>query len=102
MKKKPVINGSILIFVIGAVAGLYFYTKRSIKKIVAAMDDTFDIDNEQENEAANEQPKTKTVKINLNDNYGHIEPINIDDVIKYQVDKWYMDHINTVNLFDGD
>ena len=45
MKKKTVINGSILIFVIGAVAGLYFYTKRSIKKIVAAMDDTFDIDN---------------------------------------------------------
>jgi hypothetical protein len=49
MKKKTVINGSIFIFVIGAVAGLYFYTKRSIKKIIATMDETFDIEGNNNN-----------------------------------------------------
>ncbi len=43
VNKKVLIGGGITIFVISAIAGLYFYTKKSIGKIASAIDDTFDI-----------------------------------------------------------
>ena len=43
MNKKVLIGGGIAAFVISAIAGLYVYTKKSIGKIAAAIDDTFDI-----------------------------------------------------------
>ena len=43
MNKKVLIGGGIAAFVISAIAGLYVYTKKSIKKVAAAIDDTFDI-----------------------------------------------------------
>lgn len=109
MKKKPVINGSILIFVIGAVAGLYFYTKRSIKKIVAAMDDTFDIEDNnniiqcqfdltktnkngsscaknafipKEEEEENQKKTIKIHNFKFDNYYKHIEPISIQEEIE--------------------
>lgn len=42
-KKRILIGGGIVAFVISAIAGLYVYTKKSIKKVAAAIDDTFDI-----------------------------------------------------------
>lgn len=44
MSKKILISGGIAAFVISAIAGLYVYTKKSIKKIAVAIDDTFDIE----------------------------------------------------------
>ena len=46
MNKKVLIGGGIAVFIIGAIAGLYYYTKKSINKIISAMDDTFDIEND--------------------------------------------------------
>jgi len=43
MNKKILIGGGIAAFIIGAIAGVYIYTKKSIEKIAAAIDDTFDI-----------------------------------------------------------
>lgn len=107
MKKKTVINGSIFIFVIGVVAGLYFYTKRSIKKIIAAMDETFDIEDNNNIQCQFDLTKTnkngsscaenafipeeeeenqkKTIKIHnfkFDDCYKHIEPISIQEEIE--------------------
>lgn len=44
MNKKILIGGGIAAFIIGAIAGVYIYTKKSIEKIAAAIDDTFDIE----------------------------------------------------------
>lgn len=158
MNKKVVISGGVVALVIGAVAGLYFYTKKTIGKIAAAIDDTFDIEDdyihEQKDEEINEQkihtesvyPKDEKKRtINIDKNAAHFQlkqyPI-IDEInkIKEQLkkcedcpyknknqptypawwgiylpyegegitwmdnadDKWFRDHINTVNLFDGD
>lgn len=156
MNKKAVISGGVVALVIGAVAGLYFYTKKTIREIAAAIDDTFDIEDdyihEQKDEEINEQKihtesvypkdeKKRTVTMTM----GHIKPYPIIDKIneiKEQLkkcedcpyknksqpiypawwgiyppyggegqgitwmdnadDKWFRDHINTVNLFDGD
>lgn len=46
MNKKILISSGVAVFIIGAIAGLYYYTKESINKIVAAMDDTFDIEDD--------------------------------------------------------
>ena len=46
MNNKVLISGGVAAFIIGAIAGLYYYTKKSINKIVAAMDDTFDIEDD--------------------------------------------------------
>lgn len=43
MNKKILIGGSIAAFIISAIAGVYIYTKKSIEKVAAAIDDTFDI-----------------------------------------------------------
>ena len=43
MNKKILIGGGIAAFIISAIAGVYIYTKKSIGKIAAAIDDTFDI-----------------------------------------------------------
>ena len=42
--KKFLIGGGIAAFIIGTVVGVYIYTKKSIGKIAAAIDDTFDIE----------------------------------------------------------
>ena len=46
MNKKVVIGGGVVALVLGVVAGLYFYTKKTIGKIAAAIDDTFDIEDD--------------------------------------------------------
>lgn len=46
MNKKVVIGGGIVALAIGAIAGLYIYTKKTIGKIAAAIDDTFDIEDD--------------------------------------------------------
>lgn len=158
MNKKIMIGGGVAALFIGAVVGAYYYTKKTIKKIVAAMDDTFNIEDgyiyEQKDEEINGQkihiesvyPKDES-KRTAAIVHGHIEPYPIIDKIneiKEQLqlkkcedcpyknknqftypawwgiyppyggeadgipwidnvdDKWFRDHINTVNLFDGD
>lgn len=62
MNKKVLIGGGIVTFVVGAIAGLYLYAKASMKKIASAMDDDFDI--EDDNNIIQNQPdltKTSTV-----------------------------------------
>lgn len=91
MNKKVMIGGGVVALVIGAVAGLYFYTKKTIGKIVAAIDDTFDIEDdyihEQKDEEINGQ-KIHTESVYPKDEKkrvvtmkGHIKPYPIIDKI---------------------
>lgn len=98
MNKKVLISGGIAAFIIGAIAGLYYYTKKSINKIAAAIDDTFDIENDNNtiqcqfdltktnkngsSLAKNafipeEENQKETIKVH-NLKFGHIEPISIE------------------------
>lgn len=64
MNKKVLIGGGIVTFVVGAIAGtiagLYLYAKASMKKIVSAMDDDFDIEDDDNNIIQNQPDLTKT------------------------------------------
>ena len=64
VNKKVLIGGGIAAFIIGAIAGLYVYTKKSIGKIAAAIDDTFDIGEENKNDTI--QYQFDTTKVNKN------------------------------------
>ena len=100
MNKKILIGSGVAAFIIGAIAGLYYYTKKSIHKIAAAIDDTFDIEDNNNtiqcqfdltktnkngsSFAKNafipeeENQKEKTIKAH-NLKFGHIEPISIEE-----------------------
>ena len=122
MNKKLVVGGGITALMLGIIVGAYFYAKKSIKSIVAAVDDDFniDIDDQKIEQTNNQEEESKIVKAKLSS--WSIEPISIENEIKKQLDekcekcpfkqpfgyknmiddKWYIDHINTINLFDGD
>ena len=121
MNKKVLIGGGIAALVIGAIAGLYVYTKKSIGKIAAAIDDTFDIEMQMnvqpKYDKAENQEKTETKKFKIPE-YSTYDCVAIDhsieddiDLLKKNVDElWtkydelfnYQSYINTINLFDGD
>ena len=99
MNKKIFVGGGIAAFIIGAIAGLYYYTKKSINKIIVAMDDTFDIENDNNTIQCQfdltktnkngsscaknafipkeEENQKKTIKIH-NFEVGHIKPVSIE------------------------
>ena len=121
MNKKILIGGVAAIgLAVGAVTGLYYYAKRQLKKIFENVDDLFDLDGytyEQKIEKLNGET-VKTEKIYPTDeenrikiDYGKdmgawwgIYPPNGGGLIPAVnwYDDYYKDHINTVNLFDGD
>lgn len=109
MNKKILISGGIAAFVIGAIAGLYYYTKKSINKIAAAIDDTFDIEDnntiqcqidltktnkngsscakdafipKEEEEEKNQKETIKVHNFKFDDCYKHIKPISIQEEIE--------------------
>ena len=58
--KKILIGGGVAAIIVGAIVGRYIYIKNSIKKIAAAMDDDFDI----EDDNAQYEYKAQQEKIN--------------------------------------
>ena len=114
MNKKILIGGIAAIgLVVGAVTGLYYYTKKQLKKIFENMDDSFDLDGynyEQKVEKLNGET-VKTEKIYPTDAekrawkdyitdgaaWWGIYPPNGGGLIPAV--NWCS---NTVNLFDGD
>lgn len=107
MNKKILVSGGIAAFIIGVVVGLYYYTKKSISKIVAAMDDTFDIENDNNTiqyqfdltktnkngsscaknafipkEEENQKETIKIHNFKFDDCYKHIKPISIQEEIE--------------------
>ena len=106
MNKKILVGSGVAAFIIGAIAGLYYYTKKSINKIVATMDDTFDIEdnnntiqcqfdltktNKNGSSCAKdafipkeEEKQKETIKVH-NLKFGHIEPISIQEEIEKAV-----------------
>lgn len=108
-KKVLIIGGGIAAFVISAIAGLYVYTKKSISKIVASMDDKFDIENDNNtiqcqfdltktnkngsscakdafiSKEEEEEKQEETIKIHnfkFDDCYKHIKPFSIQEEIE--------------------
>ena len=102
MNKKILISGGIAAFIVGTIAGLYYYTKKSINKIAAAMDDTFNIENDNNTiqfqfdltktnkngsscaknafipkEEENQKETIKIHNFKFDDCYKHIKPISI-------------------------
>ena len=105
MNKKILISGGVAAFIIGAIAGLYYYTKKSINKIAAAMDDTFNIEdnnvvqcqfdltkiNKNGSSCAKdgfipkEEKQKDTIKIHnfkFDNCYKHIQPLSIQEEIE--------------------
>lgn len=108
MNKKILISGGVAAFIIGAVVGLYYYTKKSINKIAAAMDDTFNIENDNNTiqyqfdltkinkngsscaknafiPKEGKENQKETIKIHnfkFDDCYKHIKPISIQEEIE--------------------
>lgn len=108
MNKKVLISGGVAALVIGAIVGLYIYAKKSINKIVVAMDDTFDIEEDDNNiiqcqfdltktnkngsscaknafipkEEENQKETIKVCNFKFDNRYEHIKPISIQEEIE--------------------
>ena len=92
MNKKILIGSGVAAFIIGAVVGLYYYTKKSIREIANGLDNWFenedDMNNylEQENQQKKEEEKQKeTIKVHnfkFDDCYKHIKQISIQEEIE--------------------
>lgn len=92
MKKWICIAAGIAAF-IGAIVGLYFYVKKAMSKIGKAIDDTFVAEqwDDQNSHYVSYHP-SKQVVVPL----GGVVPLKFKDY------EWYLKHIDTVNMFDGD
>ena len=113
MNKKILIGGIAAIgLIVGAVTGLYYYTKKQLKKIFKNMDDSFDLDGynyEQKIKELNE--KNEKAEENLLTNEERVWKDYITDGAAWwgiyppngggliPAVNWCS---NTVNLFDGD
>lgn len=119
MNKKILIGGVAAIgLAVGAVTGLYYYAKRQLKKIFENVDDLFDLDGydyEQKIKELNgKNEKTEEILLTNKERakdyikdggaWWGIYPPNGGGLIPAVnwYDDYYKDHINTVNLFDGD
>ena len=93
MKKWIYIAAGIIGF-IGAIVGLYFYVKKSMEKIRKAISEDDNIFEEWDDQDTHctSYHSSKQVVVPM----GGIVPLNQKDY------EWYINHINTVNLFDGD
>ena len=93
MNKKILISGGVAAFIVGAVVGLYYYMKKSIREIANGLDNWFEnedqINNylEQENQQKKEEEENQkeTIKVHnfkFDDCYKHIKPISIQEEIE--------------------
>ena len=93
MKKKWIYVAAWVIGFIGGLVGLYFYTKKTMSKIGKAIDDTFVTEqwDDQNGHYVSYHPN-KQVVVPM----GGVIPLDKNDY------EWYINHIDTVNMFDGD
>lgn len=91
ISKKILIGGGVAAFIISAVVGLYYYTKKSIREIAKGLDNWFEnedqINNylEQENQQKEEKNQKETIKVHnfkFDDCYKYIKPISIQEEIE--------------------
>ena len=92
MKKWICVAVGIIGF-IGAIAGLYFYVKKTMSKIGKAIDDTFDVEQRDDQNGH---------CVSYHSNEQVVVPLGGTVPLKFKDYEWYLKHINTVNMFDGD